>query len=813
MAVGPIQFSVSTNPIDALNARLLEMGRAEIVTELKSTPALVSGGHYHDIAYIARNGGRKAYSIFQGPMNSANDLVSNLIAHINAVELTAKEAHSSLGSLNLSPQRNPIDVLNNRLKALGRKEIITSIKSFMLPSGYNHDVCYINREGETWTYGYSQSPTGSMDHFAEKFFAQLGAAEHVAKEREDRKRDNPLTFKVNSAVLADMEYQQYLDDHKAMTLGTLFGENRFPRARERAFLDFRTVAASQSHYECEDRYTSDVKDIVIRKTLCLYLAHRVPGFKEHMLAGSGISDKKALIRLSWFGNAKSVLIPLSQDMPWYTAAQQARDTLKEWIDAAAQKSAAQEKFGKGEIKINVPSDYATQQGTAKQEAATAGNDYIVSIWDINYPKARVEYHEGIEQVRSTWGFAQGIYKAGAKTSGIPRAVDENGPFNIALKYAKGDIVVLRNCSWIADGEVQCERIETNWKSALMPSEPAAQRVAAKQQIPKGAMVNSDGEVVGANTRKIFGTYVGESDSLADLNAAIDRASKALPVPTENEIKQAFLDRMAQEGYQFTSAPTLNSIASAVAASTHDTYRAIAQVAEDARLQHEASRAQFDNLTSQPLTAEALKKAFDLMKASPSLPNLDDYYRNQLDNTPQIGDTVTKETASMSMVLPPGVSPPLRQRATAEAIEVAYRAAAIKLPDLVRKQLIKRMAAKGGKRPSQARLSLAEDMLSGDEGSLIVAGILSLALSASPEFIKSKMPWLDLDRLAKELRLNVETRIACAVADMLGMYLDGALDALKEAFGGSQQLLLAEGGKADESALFNGVTKAESVGVR
>jgi hypothetical protein len=48
--------------------------------------------------------------------------------------------------------------------------------------------------------------------------------------------------------------------------------------------------------------------------------------------------------------------------------------------------------------------------------------------------------------------------------------------------------------------------------------------------------------------------------------------------------------------------------------------------------------------------------------------------------------------------------------------------------------------------------------------------------------------------------------------MLGMYLDGALEALKEAFGGSQ-LLLAEGGKADESALFNGVPKAESVGVR
>lgn len=156
---------------------------------------------------------------------------------------------------------------------------------------------------------------------------------------------------------------------------------------------------------------------------------------------------------------------------------------------------------------------------------------------------------------------------------------------------------------------------------------------------------------------------------------------------------------------------------------------------------------------------------------------------------------------------------LRQRAKTEAIEVAYRTAAIKLPDLVKRQLVKRMASKGGKRPSQARLSLAEEMLSGDEGSLIVAGILSLALSASPEFIKSKMPWLDLDRLAKELRLNVETRIACAVADMLGMYLDGALEALKEAFGGSQQLLLAEGGRSDESALFNGVPKAETVGAR
>jgi hypothetical protein len=47
--------------------------------------------------------------------------------------------------------------------------------------------------------------------------------------------------------------------------------------------------------------------------------------------------------------------------------------------------------------------------------------------------------------------------------------------------------------------------------------------------------------------------------------------------------------------------------------------------------------------------------------------------------------------------------------------------------------------------------------------------------------------------------------------MLGMYLDGALEALKEAFGGSQ-LLLAEGGKSDESALFNGVPKAETVRV-
>ena len=123
-----------------------------------------------------------------------------------------------------------------------------------------------------------------------------------------------------------------------------------------------------------------------------------------------------------------------------------------------------------------------------------------------------------------------------------------------------------------------------------------------------------------------------------------------------------------------------------------------------------------------------------------------------------------------------------------------------------------MAAKGGKRPSQARLSLAEEMLGGDEGSLIVAGILSLALSAGPEFVKSRMPWLDLERLAKELRLNVETKIVCAVADMLGMYLDGALDALKEAFGGSH-LMLAESSAPDESALFSGVPKAESVGVR
>ncbi len=449
MAVGPIQFSVSTNPIDALNARLLAMGRSEIIVELKSTPALVSGGHYHDITYIARNGGRKAYSIFQGPMDSANDLVSNLIAHINAVELTAKEAHSSHGSLNLSPQRNPIDALNNRLKALGRKEII------------KYD------ESKGWW------------EIVQGLLPQI-----VAMER-----------KLNPKAPINAAYDQNSLDNAAQ-----IGDDERVKNTAQKFEELPAIS--------------------------------IEILNEHFrLSGIQVTLK----------------------------------SLK------------------------------------------------------NHPRL----HGG--------GYDHRAYYIG-----------RNG-----------------------------EEYAFDWFQG--PSEP------------------SEG----------FG--------------------------------RKFIECLIARG----------------------------EIAQ----------------------------------------------RND----------VTKETASMPGIYDPNApvtpNPPasLRQRATAEAIEVAYRTAAIKLPDLVRKQLVKRMAAKGGKRPSQARLSLAEDMLSGDEGSLIVAGILSLALSASPEFIKSKMPWLDIDRLAKELRLNVETRIACAVADMLGMYLDGALDALKEAFGGSQ-LLLAEGGKSDESALFNGVPKAETVRV-
>ena len=832
MAVGPIQFSVSTNPIDALNARLSAMGRAEIVTELKSTPALVSGGHYHDITYIARNGERRTYAVLQGPMDRTNDLVANFLAHISDAERAAKE----------------------------------------------------HEEYQQW--------------------------------------------------------RQYLVDHAAMTAGSELGENKFPRARERAFLDFRTVARSQESYQtftCSDSHVG-----VIKKILDAYLTHHLPGLSSIKCDLFATRENgHAMVQLSapmpdW-RKCRTIRIPLTQDMPWFTAAQQARDTLREWIDTAAQKNSE----------------------------TTAGNDYIVSIWDINYLKARVEYREGIEALPSRFGFT-GTYKAGAKVSGIPRTGE---PFDIALKYYKGDIVVLRNCTWVADGEVQCERIETNGKSALMPSEPTLQKVAANQRIPKGAMVSSDGEVVGKaaparGMAYLNGVPVGVmtnieyDDTTVRLNAdgegrvtttaqqvreAIDRS--AISVPTEKEIERRMLENVMRDVPRFAPSPTSEAIIRSVAASTHDTYRAIAQVAEGARLQHEASRVQFDNLTSQPLTAENLQAVIDLVRGQVGTPinaaygqsgkitgvasdkdgnfvvSLEAQLRQPptsvnipLDFAPAIGDDervkntaqkfeelpaisieilnehfrlsgiqatlkslkshprlhgggydhrayyigrngeeyafdwfqgpsepsegfgrkfiecliargeiarrddVAKETASMPGIYDPNapVTPnppvPLRQRATAEAIEVAYRTAAIKLPDLVRKQLVKRMATKGGKRPSQARLSLAEDMLSGDEGSLIVAGILSLALSASPEFIKSKMPWLDLNRLATALRLDVETRIACAVADMLGMYLDGALAALKEAFGGSQQLLLAEGGKSDESALFNGVPKVEMVRV-
>lgn len=718
MAVGPIQFSVSTNPIDALNARLLAMGRSEIIVELKSTPALVSGGHYHDITYIARNGGRKAYSIFQGPMDSANDLVSNLIAHINAVELTAKEAHSSHGSLNLSPQRNPIDALNNRLKALGRKEIITSIKSFPFADGYNHDVYYINGKGEEWTYGYSQGPADSMDHFAEKFFAHLGAAEQVAKERAAR------------------------------------------------------IAADQK---------------------------------------------------------KSDL-------------------------------AAQQKFGKGEIKLNVPSDYVTRQGTAKQESTSTADDYTVWIWGIEYPNARVEYRESFDVSVPRFGSTSGVYRAGAKTIGVPRT-DEI--FDISLKYKNGDVTVLKCCTWITDGEVHCETIlkngmssaqswvgsiaqqqkgvewgdgskwgdESKWGDPIPASKVAvgATGTAHLNGVPVGVLTNveyGDATVMNLSTKP-----AGVTNDTLVKQEAIDRGyaatMQAIDVPTRDEIKCSLLERVANDGSRKVSEVMVDLVAE----STHETYKAIAQVAEGLRLQQDDRR--------------AIQKAFDeLMDPACRLPNYIDFMQNRritgvttnkdgnpvvslettlpwppekvnipVDFSVQIGDDVPKENLSMpDNIAPIAPVPTLKARAKQEAVEVAYRTAAIKLPELVRKQLVKRMASKGGKaKPSQARLSLAEEMLSGDEGSLIVAGILSLALSASPEFIKSKMPWLDLDRLARELRIGVETRIACAVADMLGMYLDGALEALKEAFGGSQ-LLLAEGGKSDESALFNGAPKAETVRV-
>lgn len=850
---------------------------------------------------------------------------------------------------------------NARLKSLGRNEVITSVRSYPTDGYIDYDVCYVT-DGKQMAQWVRRCPPDSLEHFTNKFLAHL----------------------------CDSEYQQYLDDHKAMTLGSLFGENHFPRARERAFLDFRTLAASQQYFSDDRNYAP--RDAEIRKVLCTYLTQvSPPGFVDGMIDGSGISDNKALIRLRWHGHSKDIQIPLSQDMPWYTAAQQARDTLRAWIDEAAQK---------------------------KSDTAMAGNDCTVWIWGIEYPNARVEYHEGIERIRSTFGFTRGAYKAGAKTSGVPRTVEENGPFDIVLKHRNGDIVALHGCSWIVDGEVCCTSITKNGKSSFQPE----MGVAAAQKIPAGAMVASDGEVVGKATPAratayLNGTPVGVltgidysgtvrltdakgrvTTTAQQVREAIDR-SNAISVPTREEIKRSLLERVANDGSRKVS----EVMVGLVAESTHETYKAIAQVAEGLRLQEDAcgefeqSRMRFDNLASQPLTQGNLKKAFaELTKPMAHLQNpldsapqigdnegmsepnaehvrewqqyvhdhkelragklleisdcahprarewayahsdrehpntveqyassnfcevdwyagkslIENYLRLRgvsakvetdktrwsdeklaaarisargitldhfipkrentwirlawevftriapalgmsLDKTPAIGDDVSVDkplwptthelermtsqertawhaTARMRGDAPPKLfeffkeiedmnepvaNPSFKNRATAEAIEVAYRTAAIKLPDLVRKQLVKRMASKGGKRPSQARLSLAEEMLSGDEGSLIVAGILSLALSASPEFIKSKMPWLDLDRLARELRLNVETRIACAVADMLGMYFDGALEALKEAFGGSQQLLLAESSKPDESALFNGAPKAESVGVR
>ena len=310
---------------------------------------------------------------------------------------------------------------------------------------------------------------------------------------------------------------------------------------------------------------------------------------------------------------------------------------------------------------------------------------------------------------------------------------------------------------------------------------------------------------------------------------IDRGFKqATIVPTKAEIKQNYVEALAMQGLPCPTGGSTDSIANVMAASTHETLKA---VAEDARRGFEQSRMGFDNLfVGRPLTRENLERAIDSVRSKitrvdvdkdgnpvvsleTTLPWPPEKVNIPVDFSVQIGDDVPKENLSMpNNIAPIAPVPTLKARAKTEAVEVAYRTAAIKLPELVRKQLIKRMAAKGGKRPSQARLSLAEEMLGGDEGSLIVAGILSLALSAGPEFVKSRMPWLDLERLAKELRLNVETKIVCAVADMLGMYLDGALDALKEAFGGSH-LMLAESSAPDESALFSGVPKAESVGVR
>lgn len=738
------------------------------------------------------------------------------------------------------------DALNARLKALGRKETATLVNSSPEPYGYiGRDIYYRYADGKRSNFKCLQQPADSPDSLAEKFLAHL----------------------------CDSEYQQYLDDHKAMAaVDGVFGENRFPRARERAFLDFRTLAASQSHYECEDHYTSAVKDAVIRKTLCLYFAHHVPGFKEHMLTGSGVSDKKALIRLSWLGNSKSVLIPSSQDMPWYTAAQQARDTLKGWIGAAAQKSAVQE-----------------------NQKPSLANDYMVSIGDINYPKARVEYHENFERLQSRLGLTHGVYSAGAKVSGIPRTEE---PFDIGIAYKDGNVVILKGCSWVADGEIGCDGFEVNGKPSYQSEMSVAgqQKVAAGQKIPAGAMVTSDGEVVGKATpsRAIAypnGIPVGVLTSVEYGDATVMNLS-AKPASVTNDaqqVKQEVIDRGYAATMQAIDVPIAPAISDNEGMSgpnaehvrewqqylhDHKDLRA-GKLLEISNCSHPRAREwayahsdrehpntveQYANsnfcevdwyagksliknyLRLRGITAsvetdktrwsdEKLAVARIIVRGitvDHTIPKQENTWMRlawemftqiapalgiSLDKSTEIGDTVTKETASMSMVLPPGVPLPLSQRAKTEAIEVAYRTAAIKLPDLVRKQLVKRMASKGGKRPSQARLSLAEEMLSGDEGSLIVAGILSLALSASPEFIKSKMPWLDLDRLARELRLNVETRIACAVADMLGMYLDGALEALKEAFGGSQQLLLAESSKPDESALFNGVPKAETVGVR
>jgi hypothetical protein len=88
------------------------------------------------------------------------------------------------------------------------------------------------------------------------------------------------------------------------------------------------------------------------------------------------------------------------------------------------------------------------------------------------------------------------------------------------------------------------------------------------------------------------------------------------------------------------------------------------------------------------------------------------------------------------------------------------------------------------------------------------------MASGPIYFSATTKSIPVDDLNNRLKALGRKEIITSIKShpFAGMYLDGALEALKEAFGGSQQLLLAEGGRSDESALFSGVPKAETVRV-